>query len=92
MDPTLIKFVGFIVAALVIGWAIIELNRRYFRQRKIDSKPLNSWIKLDSTLHDDSEEPLPDEQSDEEEERVPESHIQIRAQQNGHHSEIKKLL
>ena len=66
--------------------AVIELNRRYFRQRKVDSKPLNTWVKLDSTFEDDVESSLPDEESE------PEANIQIRAQHNGYHSESKKLL
>jgi hypothetical protein len=88
MYPTLIEYLGFVVAALILGWAIIELNRRYFRQRRVDSKPLNTWVKLDSTLEDDIESSLPDE----EEESVEEANIQIRAQHNGYHSESKKLL
>ena len=92
MYPTLIEYLGFVVAALILGWAVIELNRRYFRQRKADSKPLNSWVKLDSTFEDDIESSLPDEESDEEEESVSEANIRIRAQHNGYHSESKKLL
>ncbi len=92
MYPTLIEYLGFVVAALILGWAVFELNRRYFRQRRVDSKPLNTWVKLDSTLEDDIERSLPDEENDEEEESVPEANIQIRAQHNGYHSESKKLL
>lgn len=92
MDPTLIEYAGFFVAALILGWAVVELNKRYFRQRRVDSKPLNTWVKLDSTSVNDIKEPLPDEESDGDEESVPRSNIQIRAQQNGHHSESKKLL
>jgi len=47
---------------------------------------------LDSAFEDDIERSLPDEESDEEEESVPEANIQIRAQHNGYHSESKKLL
>ena len=92
MNPTLIEYLGFVVAALILGWAMIEIYRRYFRQRRVDSKPLNTWVKLDSTLDDDIEKTLPDEERDEEEESVPEANIQIRAQHNGYHSESKKLL
>jgi hypothetical protein len=92
MDPSLIEYVGFFVAALILGWAVVELNKRYLRQRRVDSKPLNTWVKLDFTSADDIEEPLPEEKGDEDEEGVPESNIHIRAQQNGHHSESKKLL
>ena len=86
MYPMPIEYLGFVVAALILGWAVIELNRRYFRQRKVDSKPLNTWVKLDSTFEDDDESSLPDEESE------PEANIQIRAQHNGYHSESKKLL
>ena len=92
MYPTLIEYLGFVVAALILGWAVIELNRKYFRQRAVDSKPLNTWVTLDSTLEDDIEMSLPDEESDEEEESVSEANIQIRAKHNGYHSESKKLL
>ena len=92
MNPTLIEYLGFVVAALILGWTMIEIYRRYFRQRRVDSKPLNTWVKLDSTLDDDIEKTLPDEERDEEEESVAEANIQIRAQHNGYHSESKKLL
>jgi len=92
MNPTQIEYLGFIVAALIIVWTIIEISRRYFRQRRLESKPLNTWVKLDSTLEDDIEKSLPDEESDEEEESIAEANIQIRAQHNGYHSESKKLL
>jgi hypothetical protein len=92
MNPTLIEYLGFVVAALILGWAIIEISRRYFRQRRVDSKPLNTWVTLDSTFEDDIEKSLPDEESDEETESVLEAKIQIRAQHNGYHSESKKLL
>jgi hypothetical protein len=92
MNPTLIEYLGFVVAALILGWAMIEINRRYIRQRRVDSKTQNTWVKLDSTLDDAIEKSLPDEESDEEEESVPEANIQIRAQHNGYHSESKKLL
>ena len=92
MNPTLIEYLGFGVAALILGWAIIEIRRRYLRQRRVDSKPLNTWVTLDSTLEDDIEKSLPAEESDEDEEIVAEANIQIRAQHNGYHSESKKLL
>ncbi len=88
----LITYLGFIVAALILGWAIFEISRRYFRQRHEATKPLNTWVKLDPTLESEVEKPFLDEDSDENEESVPEVNIQIRAQHNGHHSESKKLL
>jgi hypothetical protein len=87
-----VEYIGFVVAALILGWAVVELNRRCFRQRRADLQPLNTWVKWDSTLADDIKESLPDEDSHEEEEDVPKSDIHIRAQQNGHYSESKKIL
>lgn len=92
LDPLKIQFVALVVAVLILGWAIVVLSRRYFRERALASKQLNGWMKLDSTLDDDNEEQLPVQESDEEEERVPESDVRIKAQQNGHHTESKKLL
>jgi hypothetical protein len=92
MSPSSYEYLGFAVAAVILGWAIFEISRRYYRQRKVDTKPSNTWVKLDSTFEDDIEKALPDEESDEVEESVPESNIQIRAQHNGYHSESKKLL
>ena len=92
MYPTLIEYLGFIVAALILGWAIIEISRRYLRQRRMDSLPTNTWVTLGSTFEADMEESSSGEESDEEEESVPEVKLQIRAQHNGYHSESKKLL
>ena len=92
MNPSLYTYLGFVVAAVILGWAIFEISRRYIHQRKVDTKPLNNWVKLDSTFEGDIEKTLPDEESDGEEESIPEANIQIRAQHNGYHSESKKLL
>ena len=56
----------------------------------LKSRKLHAWVK--SAFEDDIERPLPNEESDEEDESVPEANIQIRAQHNGYHSESKKLL
>jgi hypothetical protein len=92
MDTTLVEYIGFVVAALILGWAVAELNRRYFRQRRSDLEPLKTWVRLDSTRVDEIEEPLQDEDSDEDLEEADEPDIHSRAQQNGHHSQSKKLL
>ena len=60
--------------------------------RPLQWEKLHAWVKLDSAFEDDIGRPLPDEESDEEEESVSEANIQIRAQHNGYHSESKKLL
>lgn len=93
MDPRLVQYIGFVVAALILGWAVVELNRRYFRQRKVDYlDPLSTWVKLDSTHTDNAEESLLGEGTNEDQEETPEQNLHTRAQQNGHHSESKKIL
>ena len=92
MNPTLVQYIGFVVAALILCWAVVELKRRYLRQKKADLKPMDTWVQLDSTLTGESEEPLLIEDSEEEKEEVLEPDIHTRAQQNGHHTESKKLL
>ena len=92
MNPTLIEYLGFVVAALILVWAIIVITRRYFLARREDSKSVNTWVKLDSTFEGDIDKSLPEEESDEDEGNVSEANIQIRAQHNGYHSESKKLL
>jgi hypothetical protein len=92
MYPMLFTYLGFVVAACILGWAVFEISRRYFRQRREETKPLNTWVKLDPTVESDVEKPLQEEDGGEEEEDVPGTNIHIRAQHNGHHSESKKLL
>lgn len=94
MNPIVVEYIGIVVAALILGWAVVELNRRYFRQRKQDVKALNTWIKIDSTRASDVnvDELLPGEDSDSEREDAPEPDIHTRAQQNGHYSESTKSL
>ena len=92
MNPTLIEYLGFVVAALILAWASFEISRRYFRQRRVESPPVNTWVKFDSTFEGDIDKALPDDESDDEEESVPKANIQMRAQHNGYHSESKKLL
>ena len=92
MDPRLVEYIGFVVAALILGWAVVELNRRYFRQRKVDIDPLSTWVKLDSAHADNAEESLLGEGTAEDQEETPERSLHTRAQQNGHHSESKKIL
>jgi hypothetical protein len=92
MDPMLVEYIGFVVAALILGWAVVELNRRYFRKRKVDLDPLSAWVKLDSTHMDNAEESLSGVGTDEDKEETSKQSLHTRAQQNGHHSESKKLL
>ncbi|HYA99918.1 MAG TPA: hypothetical protein VED37_06845 [Ktedonobacteraceae bacterium] len=92
MYPILFTYLGFVVAALILGWAVFEISRRYFRQRRVEMRSPNTWVKLEPTFESDVEKPLQDEDADEEEEAAQGANIYIRAKRNGHHSESKKLL
>jgi len=94
MNPDIVQYVVFIIAALILSWGVIELNKRYFGRRNVDVGSLNTWTNLDTRKAGEAEEPLPGNGADEEEEddEKAESGIQTRAKQNGHYSESKNLL
>jgi hypothetical protein len=91
MDPTvtLVEYIGFVVAALIIIWAVIELGKRIYTSKHIDVGSPQTWIRYDSVRPDTTEESLPDSDDDEE---ASEPDIHTRAKQNGHYSESKKPL
>jgi len=94
MDPTIVQYLGFIVAALILIWAMVELGRWRYRRKKLGTRALTNWTKLDSTRPEALLEEsllLPDA-DDEDQEEKPEHDIHTRAQQNGHYSQSKKLL
>ena len=91
MNSTTVQYIGFIVAALILTWAVIEINRRYFRRRRTDVRSINTWVHLDTGQSQTTEEGLP-AADDEETENSSEQDLQTRARQNGHYSESKKAL
>lgn len=91
MHPTIIAYIGFLVAVLILIWASIEFSRRISRRQKMDRKTLNTWVRLDSPRTNTLEEPLPDADDDDQGE-IAEQNIHTRAQQNGHSSERKKRM
>ena len=94
--PTIWTYLGFVVALLILIWAILEMRSRLTRTRGKNTKveTIKSWIRLDSTAKDAlQEEPLlPAEEDNEEQEEKSGQDLHTRAQQNGHYSESKKLL
>jgi hypothetical protein len=103
MNPTVLGYFGFIVAALILIWATLEFRARLTRFRAMNEDKPDAWVKLDSTRADPTpEEALllppsddaddPDDDDDEQEEEKPKQNIQIRARQNGHYTESKKPL
>lgn len=91
MDPTvtLVEYIGFVVAALIIIWGVIELGKRIYTRKHVDVVSPQAWVRYDSVRPDTSEESLSDGDDDEE---APEPDIHTRAKQNGHYSESKKPL
>ena len=92
MNSSAVQYVGFIVAALILSWAVIEINRRYSRRRKMDVRSLNTWVPLDTARPDAPDESLPTDDASAEPDESSEQHLQTRARQNGHYSESKKPL
>jgi hypothetical protein len=94
--PTIWTYLGFVVALLILIWAILEMRSRLTRTRRKNTKveTIRRWIRLDSTAKDaQQEEPLlPAEEDNEEQEEKSDQDLHTRAQQNGHYSESKKLL
>jgi hypothetical protein len=91
MDPSLVQYLGFLVAVLIIIWGIVELGRRHSRREKVSAKAINNWVKFDPHRKDAVEETLPEADNYDQEEKA-EADMRARAQQNGHYSESKKLL
>jgi len=85
MDPTVIQYAGFVVAALILIWAVIELNRRLDRRKVSDIESLTKWVELDTTRPGSREElspaPVPYENDSDET-----AEMRMRARQNGHHN------
>ena len=94
--PTIWTYLGFVVALLILIWAVLEMRSRLTRTRGKNTKveTIKSWMRLDSTAKDAlQEEPLlPAEEDNEEQEEKSDQDLHTRAQQNGHYSESKKLL
>ena len=89
MDSSTVQYAGFIVAALILIWAVIEINRRYFRRRKVDARSLKTWVHLDASQPDAPEEHrLPAAEDDTADSS--EQDAQARARQNGHYSGSKR--
>ena len=90
MDNSAVQYAAFIVAALILIWGVIEINRRYFRRRKMDARTLNTWVHLDASQPDAPEDGPPSPATDTEKMDSGEQEMQTRARQNGHYSESKR--
>jgi len=92
MNPGAMQYVVFIIIALILSWAVIEINKRFFRRRKADIRSPGAWAHLDTGQPDAAEGSLPGSDGDKETDDGGEPDGQARARQNGHYSESKKPL
>ena len=83
MNPILITYIGFFVAALILAWAIFEMGRRIYRHRRMNAGSMNTWVSLRPSSPTSISPELDDEEK-------PRTNHHARSQQNGHYSESKK--
>ena len=86
MNSTVVQYSIFILAAFVLIWAVILLNRRLWRHGGSDVRTFKTWVEFDAKRPEAREDPAP-LLGDEEEE---EAELHLRARQNGHHAESQK--
>lgn len=92
MSPAVVSYLGFVVAALILIWAVFEMTRRINRRKQTDTRAVNTWVKLDSTRPDAADETYHGTPDDIEPEDSIDHELNSRARRNGHHSESKKPL
>jgi hypothetical protein len=83
MDPTVITYLSFLVALLILLWAGVEIGRRLYKRKRIDARIMHTWQPLQAASRTETEDGEPD--------NAPQADLPTRAQQNGHYSESKKL-
>ncbi len=85
MNPTLTTYIGFVVAVLIILWAIIELTRRYSRQRRPTMQERDVWLTVKPTTSEKRS------QQENVAEDIINAELQKRSRQNGHSSPSKNM-
>lgn len=91
MTTTAVQYIGFIVAALILIWGVIVINRRYFTPGKMNDRSLKTWVHLDASQPDAPQEAPPaTPANDDDPPPTSQQDMQTRARQNGHYSESKR--
>ncbi len=88
MNLTLVMVGGLVVAVLIIGWAVLEVIRRYTRQKKAEAQARNAWVMVKpttTTIVDDASSETHDEHTGD----TTNTELHKRAKQNGHYSQSK---
>ena len=81
----LVTILGFVVAALIILWAVFELAQRYLRHKKADTQARNMWVMLKPPVT----KVVDENPRDEDAENTIDPDLHNRAKQNGHYSQTK---
>lgn len=89
MESTIVQYVLFILAALLLIWAVIALNKRLYRRGGSNPGAPHTWMKLDTRRPETREDTTPGTSFDDEENEE-EIELHARARQNGHHAESQK--
>lgn len=89
MDITVVQYIGFVVAALIVIWAVIEVNKRLYRRDNSRANSLNRWVELDTKLPEAKEDLSSVVRGDSENDDI-ETELHARASQNGHHAESQR--
>ncbi len=94
MSPSVIMYIGFIIAIFILSWGGTTLYQRYrghSRGRKIVARSIDTWVPLKPTVTDTVEE-LAEELATVEYDQEEDTSQHSKAQQNGHYSERKPIL
>ncbi len=87
MSPIVAMYLGFIVAVVIVVWAVLLLVQRIRKQQKAQRRALYTLVPFKPTVAAPSAEAVDDEDVDDEEMRV---NHHSPAQQNGHYLGSKK--
>jgi flagellar biosynthesis/type III secretory pathway M-ring protein FliF/YscJ len=85
MDFMVVQYVGFVVTALVLIWAVIEINKRLARRDRSQDESPQNWAELDTKRPEAREERSSKDMHLDQSEEGRKGELQARAMQNGHH-------
>jgi hypothetical protein len=88
MSSIVVEYILFFLAAFILIWAVMALNKRLSRHDQSGLRARNRWVKLDTRRPATKEEPASVFEDEGEDEEGAELHA--RASQNGHHAESQK--
>jgi hypothetical protein len=92
MNPSVIMYIGILVAMFILVWGVSLLYQRYasiYQRKKADVKAMQTWV----PLHPDPPNPTAEDVTAADDPQEDTSvYLRAKAQQNGHYSESKHTL